>query len=72
MMVTKRKTRSELPARASRRSVAQELLDRGHKVLLIERERATSNTQGSRCGLLNADACELTALQEAGCRRAMS
>ena len=48
-------------------SVARELLDNGHKVLLIERER--SNFEPHKvpdADWLNADACELTALQEAG------
>jgi trk system potassium uptake protein TrkA len=49
------------------RSVAQDLLDNGHKVLLIERER--SNFEPDKvpdADWLNADACELTSLQEAG------
>ena len=49
------------------RSVARELLEYGHKVLLIERERRRfepSTVPGA--DWLNADACELTALQEAG------
>ena len=49
------------------RSVAQELLDYGHKVLLIERERLNfePNTV-PEADWLFADACELTALEEAG------
>ncbi len=49
------------------RSVAQELLDYGHKVLLIERERRRfePHTVPAADWLL-ADACELSALQEAG------
>lgn len=49
------------------RSVARELLDSGHKVLLIERERrAFEPGTVAAADWLNADACELTALQEAG------
>lgn len=49
------------------RSVAGELLDNGHKILLIERERSNfePNTVPG-ADWLNADACELSALQEAG------
>jgi trk system potassium uptake protein TrkA len=49
------------------RSVARELLEYGHKVLLIERERRRfePHTVPGADWLL-ADACELTALQEAG------
>ncbi|MCK0177002.1 MULTISPECIES: TrkA family potassium uptake protein [Mycobacteriaceae] len=49
------------------RSVARELLDYGHKVLLIEREwrRFEPNTVPA-ADWLNADACELSALEEAG------
>ncbi|WP_395312265.1 TrkA family potassium uptake protein [Mycobacterium sp. AMU20-3851] len=49
------------------RSVAGELLDYGHKVLLIERERRRfePHTVPAADWLL-ADACELSALQEAG------
>jgi trk system potassium uptake protein len=49
------------------RSIAGELLENGHKILLIERER--SNFEPSTvpdADWLHADACELTALQEAG------
>ncbi|BDB41039.1 putative potassium uptake protein [Mycobacterium kiyosense] len=49
------------------RSVAQELLDNGHKVLLIERERRNFVPHKvPDADWLNADACEMTALQEAG------
>jgi trk system potassium uptake protein len=49
------------------RSVAQELLDAGHKVLLIERERSNFEPHTvPAADWLNADACELTSLQEAG------
>ncbi|WAJ47888.1 TrkA family potassium uptake protein [Mycobacterium sp. Aquia_216] len=49
------------------RSVAGELLDNGHKILLIERERSNFvPTTVPDADWLNADACELTALQEAG------
>ncbi|MGK2868342.1 MAG: potassium channel family protein [Mycobacterium sp.] len=49
------------------RSVARELLEYGHKVLLIERERRRfePHTVPDADWLL-ADACELSALQEAG------
>ncbi|BDX34952.1 putative potassium uptake protein [Mycobacterium antarcticum] len=49
------------------RSVAQELLDNGHKVLLIERERRKFEPDAvPDADWLFADACELTTLQEAG------
>lgn len=49
------------------RSVAQELLDYGHKILLIERERGNFEPHTvPGADWLNADACELTALEEAG------
>jgi trk system potassium uptake protein TrkA len=49
------------------RSVARELLDNGHKILLIERERNNFEPRKvPEADWLNADACELTALQEAG------
>lgn len=49
------------------RSVAQELLDNGHKILLIERQRRNFEPHTvPDADWLNADACELTALQEAG------
>jgi trk system potassium uptake protein len=49
------------------RSVAQELLDRGHKILLIERQRGDFEPHTvPDADWLNADACELRTLQEAG------
>ncbi|QNI06051.1 TrkA family potassium uptake protein [Mycobacterium kubicae] len=49
------------------RSVAQELLDYGHKILLIERNRSNFEPHTvPDADWLNADACELSALQEAG------
>lgn len=49
------------------RSVAGELLDSGHKILLIERERSNFEpTTVPDADWLHADACELTSLQEAG------
>ncbi len=49
------------------RAVAQELLDYGHKVLLIERERQRFEPHTvPAADWLFADACELSALQEAG------
>ena len=66
--VTKRKTRVGIAGAGKvGRSVARELLDNGHKILLIERER--SNFEPNKvpdADWLNADACELAALQEAG------
>jgi trk system potassium uptake protein TrkA len=49
------------------RSVARELLEYGHKILLIERERRNYEPQTvPGADWLNADACELAALEEAG------
>ncbi|WP_373140810.1 potassium channel family protein [Mycobacterium marinum] len=49
------------------RSVAQELLDGGHKVLLIERERDDFEPNSvPAADWLHGDACELSTLQEAG------
>ncbi|OFJ52382.1 potassium channel family protein [Mycolicibacterium grossiae] len=49
------------------RSVARELLANGHKVLLIERERRRFEPHTvPEADWLNADACELSALEEAG------
>lgn len=49
------------------RSVARELLEYGHKVLLIERARPSFEPQTvPEADWLLADACELTALEEAG------
>jgi trk system potassium uptake protein TrkA len=49
------------------RSVARELLEYGHKILLIERERKNFEPDTvPKADWLNADACELTALEEAG------
>lgn len=49
------------------RSLAQELLDRGHKILLIERERNDFEPHTvAGADWLHGDACELTTLQEAG------
>ncbi|WP_422749938.1 potassium channel family protein [Mycobacterium sp. WMMD1722] len=49
------------------RSVARELLDYGHKILLIEREWRRFEPQTvAAADWLNADACELSALEEAG------
>ena len=50
------------------RSVAQELLEYGHKILLIERERSNFEPHTvPRADWLNGDACEITTLEEAGC-----
>ncbi|TQR87106.1 TrkA family potassium uptake protein [Mycobacterium hodleri] len=49
------------------RSVAQELLDNGHKVLLIERERRKFEPHVvPEADWLFADACEVATLEEAG------
>lgn len=49
------------------RSVARELLEYGHKILLIERERRNFEPHTvPDADWLNADACELSALEEAG------
>jgi trk system potassium uptake protein TrkA len=49
------------------RSVARELLAYGHKVLLIERDRRNFEPDTvPDADWLNADACEVTALEEAG------
>jgi trk system potassium uptake protein TrkA len=49
------------------RSVAQELLEGGHKVLLIERQRRNFEPHKvPEADWLNADACEMSSLQEAG------
>jgi trk system potassium uptake protein TrkA len=49
------------------RSVARELLDNGHKVLLIERERGHYEPHTvPDADWLIADACELTSMEEAG------
>ena len=49
------------------RSVARELLDYGHKILLIERERRNFEPHTvPDADWLNADACEVTSLEEAG------
>lgn len=66
--VTKRRMRIAIAGAGNvGRSVARELLDYGHQILLIERQRRNfePNTV-SAAHWLNADACELTALQEAG------
>lgn len=49
------------------RSVARELLDYGHQVLLIERERSNFEPDTvPAADWLNGDACELDTLEEAG------
>ncbi len=66
--VAKQKTRVGIAGAGKvGRAVARELLDRGHKVLLIERERGNFEPHTvPDADWLNADACEVTALQEAG------
>lgn len=49
------------------RSVAQELLDNGHAVLLIDKQPAAINSESvPDAEWLLADACELSSLEEAG------
>lgn len=49
------------------RSVARELLDHGHQVLLIDREpRAIKKQSVAKAEWLLADACEVSTLEEAG------
>ncbi|MGH3726131.1 MAG: potassium channel family protein [Mycobacterium sp.] len=49
------------------RSVARELVDYGHKILLIERERSNFEPDTvSGADWLNGDACELDTLEDAG------
>ena len=52
------------------RSIARELLDNGHEVLLIDREPAAIKTQSvPKAEWLLADACEVASLEEAGLQR---
>ncbi|WP_028922859.1 potassium channel family protein [Pseudonocardia acaciae] len=49
------------------RSIATELLDNGHEVMLIERDLAEIEPESvERAEWVNADACELSSLEEAG------
>ena len=66
--VTDRKTRIGIAGAGNvGRSVAQELLDNGHKVLLIERERRKFAPHVvPDADWLFADACEVSTLEEAG------
>src|SRR3954467_1124612 len=49
------------------RSVARELLDNGHEVLLIDRDPAAIKKPSvAKAEWLLADACEVTSLEEAG------
>lgn len=49
------------------RSIAQELIDNGHAVMLIEREpRVIKPTSIPKATWVQADACELSSLEEAG------
>jgi trk system potassium uptake protein TrkA len=49
------------------RSVARELIDNGHEVLLIDRDPSAIKKESvSRAEWLLADACEVTSLEEAG------
>ena len=66
--VAERKTRVGIVGAGNvGRSVAQELLDNGHKVLLIERERRKFEPHVvPDADWLFADACEVATLEEAG------
>lgn len=49
------------------RSIAAELLDNGHEVMLIERDLSQIEPEAvERAEWVNADACELSSLEEAG------
>jgi trk system potassium uptake protein len=49
------------------RSIANELIDNGHEVMLIERDLAAIEPESvERAEWINADACELSSLEEAG------
>jgi Trk K+ transport system NAD-binding subunit len=48
------------------RSIARELLHNGHQVLLMDRERKEIASRIPEANWLLADACEITALHEAG------
>jgi len=49
------------------RSIANELIDNGHAVMLIERDLAAIEPESvERAEWINADACELSSLEEAG------
>ena len=67
-LVAERRTRIGIAGAGNvGRSVAQELLDNGHKVLLIERERRKYEPDAvPEADWLFADACEVTTLEEAG------
>jgi trk system potassium uptake protein TrkA len=66
--VTDRKTRIGIAGAGNvGRSVAQELLDNGHKVLLVERERRKFEPHVvPDADWLYGDACEMSTLEEAG------
>ena len=48
------------------RSIARELLHNGHQVLLMDKERKEIQSRIPEASWLLADACEITALHEAG------
>ena len=49
------------------RSIAQELIDNGHQVMLIERELSNIDPESVEAAeWVHADACELASLEEAG------
>ena len=49
------------------RSIALELVDNRHQVMLIERDLAAIEPESvERAEWVNADACELSSLEEAG------
>ena len=52
------------------RSIAKELLDNGHEILLIDKDPASIKVHSvPRAEWLLADACEITALDDAGLER---
>lgn len=52
--------------------LARELVQEGHEVLLVEKDRKTAETLEERLGdlVLNADGCEIRSMTEAGMSRA--
>jgi len=55
------------------RSIALELVDNNHQVMLIERELSNIDPESVEAAeWVHADACELASLEEPGWRRATS
>lgn len=48
------------------RSIARELQDNGHEVLMLDRDPAAANNPIAGVTLLEADACEISSLEEVG------